>query len=230
MPPAAARSRTRPSAKTRAVTLPARVPGARRTQIDREELIAAALALIGPHRSVSTLSLREIAREAGIAPNSFYRHFRDVDELAVALIDQAGGTLRMIVREARNRISPDRSVIRTSVEAFMEQLEADKKLLHVLLREGTVGSEAFKQAVERELKTFAEELQEDLVRLSVARKAPMHAPALVAKAMTRLVFTLGATAMDQPPARRREIAEEIVSILRLLAEGARAMAAQTAGR
>ena len=230
MPPAVARSSTRPSTKAAAVTLPARVPGARRTQIDREELIAAALALIGPHRSVSTLSLREIAREAGIAPNSFYRHFRDVDELAVALIDQAGGTLRMIVREARNRISPDRSVIRTSVEAFMEQLEADKKLLHVLLREGTVGSEAFKQAVERELKTFAEELQEDLVRLSVARKAPMHSPALVAKAMTRLVFTLGATAMDQPPARRREIAEEIVSILRLLAEGARAMAAQTASR
>jgi len=33
----------------------------------------AALKLVGPHRSISTLSLREVAREAGIAPNSFYR-------------------------------------------------------------------------------------------------------------------------------------------------------------
>ncbi|RYZ78033.1 MAG: TetR family transcriptional regulator, partial [Moraxellaceae bacterium] len=57
----------------------------RPTSISREEIIDAALALVGPHRSVSTLSLREVAREAGIAPNSFYRHFRDVDELAIAL-------------------------------------------------------------------------------------------------------------------------------------------------
>lgn len=197
----------------------------RAQQIDREDLIAAALKLLGPNRSVSTLSLREIAREAGIAPNSFYRHFRDVDELAVALIDQAGGTLRKIIREARNRISPDRSVIRTSVEAFMEQLEADKKLLHILLREGTVGSNAFKRAVERELSFFEEELQEDLLRLSVDRNAPMHMPPLVAKAMTRLVFTMGAAAMDQPLAQRRETTEQIVGMLRLVAAGAQAMSA-----
>ncbi|WP_251259109.1 TetR family transcriptional regulator, partial [Enterobacter hormaechei] len=57
---------------------------ARRT-VSREDLLAAALKLIGPHRSLSTLSLREVAREAGISPNSFYRQFRDMDELAVAL-------------------------------------------------------------------------------------------------------------------------------------------------
>ena len=62
----------------------------RKASISREDLIAAALKLIGPHRSVSTLSLREVAREAGIAPNSFYRQFRDMDALAVALIDLAG--------------------------------------------------------------------------------------------------------------------------------------------
>ena len=44
---------------------------ARKAGISREDLLAAALRLIGPHRSVSTLSLREVAREAGIAPNSF---------------------------------------------------------------------------------------------------------------------------------------------------------------
>ena len=65
---------------------------ARRT-VSREDLLAAALKLIGPHRSLSTLSLREVAREAGIAPNSFYRQFRDMDELAVALIDVGGRPL-----------------------------------------------------------------------------------------------------------------------------------------
>ena len=65
----------------------------RKAAISREDLLAAALRLIGPHRSVSSLSLREVAREAGIAPNSFYRQFRDIDELAVALIDLAGQSL-----------------------------------------------------------------------------------------------------------------------------------------
>ena len=43
----------------------------RRATISREDLITAALKLVGPHRSISTLSLREVAREARIAPNSF---------------------------------------------------------------------------------------------------------------------------------------------------------------
>lgn len=43
----------------------------RRAVISREDLMAAAMELVGPNRSISTLSLREVAREAGIAPNSF---------------------------------------------------------------------------------------------------------------------------------------------------------------
>ena len=51
------------------------------------------------------MSLREVAREAGIAPNSFYRHFKDIDELAISLIDRAGIVLRKIIRQARLRAS-----------------------------------------------------------------------------------------------------------------------------
>jgi len=43
----------------------------RRAGISRQDLLAAALRLVGPHRSLASLSLREVAREAGIAPNSF---------------------------------------------------------------------------------------------------------------------------------------------------------------
>lgn len=34
---------------------------------------------------ISSLGLREISRQAVIVPNSFYRHFHDVDELAIVL-------------------------------------------------------------------------------------------------------------------------------------------------
>ena len=205
-------------------------PG-RKASISREDLMSAALKLVGPHRSVSTLSLREVAREAGIAPNSFYRQFRDMDELTVALIDLAGRSLRKIIGEARHRAtSSDRSVVRGSVEAFMEQLRADDKLLHVLLREGNVGSDAFKHAVERELQFFEEELCMDLVRLATRDNAPLHEPALVSKAITRLVFAMGATAMDLPPEKDPELIEQLSEMVRLIITGSRALASRGGGR
>ncbi|MEJ1094967.1 MULTISPECIES: HTH-type transcriptional repressor FabR [unclassified Pseudoxanthomonas] len=201
-------------------------PG-RKASISREDLLAAALKLVGPHRSVSTLSLREVAREAGIAPNSFYRQFRDMDELAVALIDLAGRSLRKIIGEARHRAaSNDRSIVRGSLEAFIEQLRADDKLLHVLLREGTVGSDAFKQAVDRELNFFEEELHVDLVRLAERDNAKLHQPALVSKAITRLVFAVGATAMDLPTEKDAELIDQLSDMVRMIITGSRTIAMQ----
>lgn len=200
-------------------------PG-RKATISREDLIAAALKLIGPHRSVSSLSLREVAREAGIAPNSFYRQFRDTDELAVALIDLAGQSLRKIVGEARQRVATRRSAVRSSIEAFMEQLRADDKLLHVLLREGTVGSDAFKRAVDRELSFFEEELRLDLIRLAKMDGITLYEPAVVARSITRLVFAMGATAMDMPPEKDPELIEQMSTMVRMILAGSRAMAAR----
>ena len=195
----------------------------RKAAISRDDLLAAALRLIGPHRSVSSLSLREVSREAGIAPNSFYRQFRDIDELAVALIDLAGQSLRKIVGAARHRATTDHSIVRGSVEAFVEQVRADDKLLHVLLREGTVGSDAFKRAVDRELMFFEEELRIDLVRLSAADNLTLYEPALVAKAITRLVFAMGATAMDSPPEKDVELIDQMTQMVRMILAGARAV-------
>ena len=201
----------------------------RKASISREDLLAAALRLIGPHRSVSSLSLREIAREAGIAPNSFYRQFRDMDELAVALIDLAGRSLRKIVGAARQRAKTERSIVRASVEAFIEQVRADDKLLHVLLREGTVGSDAFKHAVDRELSFFEDELRIDLIRLTAADNAVLHQPELVAKGITRLAFAMGASAMDSPPQRDAELIAELSEMVRMIIAGSRAMALRRPG-
>lgn len=204
----------------------ARAPQGRRAVISQEDLISAALALVGPHRSVSTLSLREVAREAGIAPNSFYRHFRDVDELAVTLIEEAGSALRKIIGGARTRAISGKSVVRGSIESFMEQLTADQRFLHLLMREGTVGSEAFKQAVERQLVFFEEELCTDLVRLSKVNNRPLYQPALVAKAITRLIFAQGASIMDLPKDELPKAAEQMVVMVRMILVGAQSMSDQ----
>jgi AcrR family transcriptional regulator len=198
-------------------------PG-RKQVISRDDIILATLKLLGPNRSVSTLSLREVARAAGIAPNSFYRHFRDLDELVVALIDLAGESLRQLIGEARQRASAEHSVVQACTDAFMARLRADDPLLHILLREGTVGSAAFKQAVERQLHFFEEELRLDLMRLAAMKKTDLYEPAITAKAITRLVFAMGATALDLPPERYAEFTRQVVVMVRMVISGTQALA------
>lgn len=86
----------------------------------RRSLVEAAFSQLSAERSFASLSLREVAREAGIAPTSFYRHFRDVDELGLTMVDESGLMLRQLMRQARQRIAKGGSVIRTSVSTFME--------------------------------------------------------------------------------------------------------------
>ena len=193
----------------------------RKATITKEELFQAALNLIGPQKSIASLSLREVAREAGIAPNSFYRHFKDIDELAIELIDRAGLVLRKILNESRLKASKHNSIIRSSVEVFIAQLDADEGNLSLLLREGYTGSQSYKQAVERQLQYFQQELQEDLVRLERLNKSRLLYPDIAAKAITQLVFNMGAKVIDMPADERQEIAEQTMIMIRMILEGAR---------
>lgn len=200
--------------------LPSRTVG-RKATITKEELFEAALNLIGSEKSIAALSLREVAREAGIAPNSFYRHFKDIDELAIALIDRSGNVLRHIIREARLQASKQNSIIRSSVEIFIQQLNTDEGNLSLLLREGFTGSKSYKEAVERQLSFFQQELQEDLIRLERLNRSKLVRPDLVAKAITQLVFSMGAKVIDIPLEEREQVAEQTMLMIRMILEGAR---------
>ena len=193
----------------------------RKATITREELFQATLNLIGPQKSIASLSLREIAREAGIAPNSFYRHFKDIDELAIALIDRSGLVLRRIIREARLQASKQQSIIRSSVEVFIQQLDADEGNLSLLLREGYTGSTSYKAAVDRQLNFFQQELQEDLIRLEQMNNGKISHADIAAKAITQLVFNMGAKVIEIPAEQRTEVAEQTIIMIRMILEGAR---------
>ena len=193
----------------------------RKATITKEELFQAALNLIGPQKSISSLSLREVAREAGIAPNSFYRHFKDIDELAIELIELSGGVLRRILHQARIKAIKQSSIIRSSVEVFIEQLDADEGNLSLLLREGYTGSIQYKLAVDKQLNYFQQELQEDLIRLERINNSKLAHPDLVAKAITQLVFNMGAKVIDLPIKERKAVAEQTMIMIRMLLEGSR---------
>ena len=69
-----------------------------RKAASHKALLMAALTLVGEGRSFTSISLREIARLAGMVPNAFYRHFQTTDDLGLELVEEMGITLRRLLR------------------------------------------------------------------------------------------------------------------------------------
>ncbi|WP_448250085.1 HTH-type transcriptional repressor FabR [Thalassotalea agariperforans] len=183
----------------------------------RRQLIDAALGQLSAERSFSSLSLREVAKEAGLAPTSFYRHFSDMDELGLTLVDEAGLTLRQLMRQARQRIEKGGSVIKISVITFMEFIENNANIFRLLLRERSGTSADFRAAVSREIRYFTLELTDYLQR---ANQLEPEIAYLQANAAVTIVFNAGADALDIESNEREQLVESIIQQLRFIARGA----------
>ncbi|MFT6343430.1 MAG: AcrR family transcriptional regulator [Paraglaciecola sp.] len=193
----------------------------------RRSIIEAAFSLLDEQRSMSSISLREVARAAGIAPTSFYRHFKDIDELGLTLVDEAGLALRQLMRQARVRIASGGGVINISVDTFMEFISANNNVFRLLLREHTGTSMAFRAAVLREIKHFNVELTDYTISTT---GLPYSIANLQAEAMVKLVFSAGAEALDASDEQKANVAERVKLQLRFVVNGAlQAKADQTSG-
>ena len=113
-------------------------------------------------------------------------------------------------------------MVRSSVQAFMNQLNNDQSYLPILLREGQVGPEAFQIAIKNQLNYFANELQSDITRFSEENAAPKIAPNLVAQAITRLVFAMGSDAINMNKEQREQWVEDVVVMVKMILRGAQA--------
>lgn len=183
----------------------------------RRSLIDAAFNQLNAEQGFASLSLREVAREAGIAPTSFYRHFRDMGELGLAMVDESGLTLRQLMRQARKRIEKGGSVIQTSVTTFIEFIENNPKIFLLLLRERAGTSAEFRSAIAREIQHFIVELAD---YLDNANDMPQRYNEAQAEAMVTLVFNSGAEAIDFEPEQKQRLIDKLIFQLRMLSRGA----------
>ncbi|WP_423188134.1 HTH-type transcriptional repressor FabR [Alishewanella sp. d11] len=183
----------------------------------RQAIINAAFSQLSAEKGFASLSLREVTREAGIAPTSFYRHFADMDELGLTLVDEAGLMLRQLMRQARLRIEKNGSVINTSVQTFMEFVTDNSNVFRLLLRERSGTSAAFRAAVAREIQHFSAELAHYLRKQT---ECSAEQAQLQAEAMVTLVFHTGADALDAPKEHYAQLTRRTVLQLRWLAHGA----------
>ena len=184
----------------------------------RRALIDAAFNQLSAEKSFSNLSLREVAREAEIAPTSFYRHFKDM--VGLAMVDEAGLVLRQLMRQARKRIENGGSVVALSVDTFFELIADRPNVFRLLLRESSGTSLVFRTAVAREIKHFVAELTEYITAKYSSRDSDIAY--IQAEGLVTLVFTAGLHALDMNMSEREKLKKRVITQLRMLAHGAAA--------
>jgi AcrR family transcriptional regulator len=130
----------------------------------RRAILDAALALT-EDVGLAGLSLRQVAKEVGIVPTAFYRHFASIDELGLALVEESFSSLRAMIRDVRQGAPSLGQIVDRSVEVLLEHVRDDRAHFGFIARERSGGSAVVRDAVRREFELFERELATDLARL-----------------------------------------------------------------
>ncbi|GAB20410.1 putative TetR family transcriptional regulator [Gordonia effusa NBRC 100432] len=118
-------------------------------------------------RSFGGLSLREVARGAGIVPTAFYRHFASMEDLGVTLVEDSMRVLRRTLRAGRRDLAARQAMptAKNSLAILLEHVRNNESQFRFLIRERHGGVVEVRRAIDMELRLFAKELAIDLSRL-----------------------------------------------------------------
>lgn len=154
----------------------------------RHALMDAALRLMDSGRGFGSLSLREVARSAGIVPTGFYRHFPDMDALGLALVEEVGETFRSTLRAVRHSQFEMGSLVSASTHIFLDAVEAHHTQFLFLAREQYGGSQAVRQAIAALRQGITDDLTADLKLMNRMPSLTPEGLDLVSDLVVKTVF------------------------------------------
>ncbi|MEU2736780.1 TetR family transcriptional regulator [Streptomyces sp. NPDC007095] len=132
-------------------------------QKTRQALLDAALELL-EEQSLSSLGLREVTRAVGVAPTAFYRHFRSTEDLGVALVEEALGSLHPMIGDTVSAAGDSAGRIERAVDLIAHHVESHPAHVRFIARERHGGVQRVRQAIREQLERFAEEVKAELAK------------------------------------------------------------------
>lgn len=133
-------------------------PGVRQAQKQqsRRALMDAGLRLL-EHQNLSSLGMREVTRAAGMSPAGFYRHFRDLDDLGVALVEESLQSLHVMIRAVLAEQGEPGELIDRAVEVVARHVRENRAHIRFLARERHGGVRPVREAIAAEFDAFTTE-------------------------------------------------------------------------
>lgn len=185
----------------------------------RRAILDAALRL-SEEGGLSALSLRQVAREVGIVPTAFYRHFSSIDELGLALVDESFGSLRAMLRAVRTGSAEPRRIISASVDVLADHVRQDPQHYAFLARERSAGPASVREAVRRGLQLVEGELATDLARITPPERWSTEDLHLLANLLVGTVVAIVDELLAAPrPAAEKALRERAERQLRMVVVG-----------
>jgi len=189
----------------------------------RQYLIDAALLRIEADKSgMAGISLREVTKAAGVSPTAFYRHFPDLEELGMAVLEESSDMLRRMLRDVRK--APNSvEMITKSTDIFIRYVLENRAIWLLLSRERVGGSARIRAAIRNQTSYFTTELASDLRLMNVLPNMTQSDLQRLANMVISLAINLVPDILDLPleqPRAAQEMKTDINSQLEILILGA----------
>ncbi|TWE16860.1 TetR family transcriptional regulator [Kitasatospora atroaurantiaca] len=189
-------------------------------QQSRRGLMDAGLRLL-EHQNLSSLGMREVTREAGMSPAGFYRHFRDMAELGVALVEESLASLHAMIRAALAEEGEAEEVIDRTIEVIARHVRDHRAHVRFLVRERHGGVQPVREAIAAELQRFADEVAQALAAQPVSEGWSAEDVRMLAELYVDHMVSTAAAFLDAGPEAERRIARTARTQLRLISVGRR---------
>lgn len=196
-------------------------------------LMEAALRLASQTRSIQALGIREIGREAGLNPNTFYRHFKNLDELGAAIIESIVQGLRQPLRDMRQKAAGSmgeksavagfmgldvvrmRRITLETVKLFFDYVEEHPAAFILGVCELHGASPMMRTTLRQAMREFSTDMADDIRRLGVLPKMNEAILLQASSIITNQLFQLSMDYIEYPTqqAAIRGQAESLILML-----------------
>jgi len=116
--------------------------------------------------SLTALSLRQVAKQVGIVPTAFYRHFDSIESLGLALVEESFDSLRDLFRDVRRNARADQDIVDGSIDALVDHVHRRRDHFGFIARERVAGPRSVREAIRREIELCERELATDLALMT----------------------------------------------------------------
>lgn len=188
----------------------------------KRRLIDAALRLAARGTGLSALGLRELAREAGLNHNTFYRHFEDMADLGRATAEEIALQLLAGMKAVRDGAARHADATLGTVDYFMDYVVANPDVFVVGARELHSAASPMRAVLRQTLEKIAAESVEEI---AAERWAPINDRAQLFQVTLNITHHMLCRALDMldAPAARATIRVELIAYVRRQFMGAMAL-------
>jgi AcrR family transcriptional regulator len=190
-----------------------------RKERTRRAILDAALKL-SRDGTLAALSLRQVAKQVGIVPTAFYRHFESIDELGLALVDESFVSLRAMLRDVRRKGPAFEDIIDSSLRVLVEHVHAQRDHFHFIARERAAGPLVVREAISHQIELFERELAMDLARLPGTEPWSSEDLQVLSNLIVSQVVATAEQILASRPEAQDQIVERARTQLRMVLVGA----------